>query len=55
MDPVVQPSVVSLFAGIGGFDLDFDHAGFRIVGHAEVDRHHARAQRALRRESRGKI
>ena len=29
--------VVSLFAGIGGFDLGFDHAGFRIVGHVERD------------------
>ncbi len=35
MHPVVQPSVVSLFAGIGGFD----HAGFRIAGH--VDRESA--------------
>ncbi len=33
----IQPSVVSLFAGIGGFDLGFDHAGFRIVGHVEKD------------------
>lgn len=37
MQSVVQPSVVSLFAGIGGFDLGFDHAGFRIVGHVEKD------------------
>ena len=29
--------VVSLFAGIGGFDLGFDHAGFRIVAHVEKD------------------
>jgi len=37
METVVQPSVVSLFAGIGGFDLGFERAGFRIVGHVEKD------------------
>ena len=37
MEPLVQPSVVSLFAGIGGFDLGFGHAGFRIAGHVECD------------------
>lgn len=29
--------VVSLFAGIGGFDLAFDQAGFEIVAHVEKD------------------
>jgi DNA (cytosine-5)-methyltransferase 1 len=29
--------VVSLFAGVGGFDLAFDRAGFEIVAHVEKD------------------
>lgn len=29
--------VVSLFAGIGGFDLGFERAGFEIVAHVEKD------------------
>ncbi len=29
--------LVSLFAGIGGFDLGFERAGFEIVAHAEKD------------------
>jgi len=29
--------VVSLFAGIGGFDLAFQRAGFEIVAHVEKD------------------
>jgi DNA (cytosine-5)-methyltransferase 1 len=33
-----SPSVVSLFSGCGGFSLGFSAAGFRIVGHAELDR-----------------
>jgi DNA (cytosine-5)-methyltransferase 1 len=31
--------VVSLFAGIGGFDLGFERAGFEIVAHVEKDAH----------------
>lgn len=31
--------VVSLFAGIGGFDLGFERAGFEIVAHVEKDKH----------------
>ncbi len=30
--------VVSLFAGIGGFDLGFERAGFEIVAHVEKDK-----------------
>lgn len=31
------PSVVSLFAGIGGFDLGLTKAGFRVAAHVEQD------------------
>ena len=37
MKPIVGHSVVSLFAGIGGFDLGFERAGFRIAAHVEKD------------------
>ena len=37
MKPIVGHSVVSLFAGIGGFDLGFQRAGFQIVAHVEKD------------------
>ena len=37
MQPIVGHSVVSLFAGIGGFDLGFQRAGFRIAAHVEKD------------------
>lgn len=29
--------VISLFAGVGGFDLGFERAGFEIVAHVEID------------------
>ena len=32
-----KPKVVSLFAGIGGFDLGFARSGFEIVAHVEKD------------------
>lgn len=35
--PIVGRSVVSLFAGIGGFDLGFQRAGFRIAAHVEKE------------------
>lgn len=37
MQHLVGHSVVSLFAGIGGFDLGFQRAGFRVVAHVEKD------------------
>jgi len=37
MQQLVGHSVISLFAGIGGFDLGFQRTGFRIVAHVEKD------------------
>lgn len=34
-----QPTVIELFAGIAGFGLGFELAGFRIVAHVEKDAH----------------
>ena len=38
--------VLSLFSGIGGFDLGFQRAGMDIVGMCEIDKH---AQKVLRK------
>lgn len=40
------PTVGSLFAGIGGFDLGFEQAGFKTVWQCELDEH---AQKVLRK------
>lgn len=34
-----RPTFVSLFAGVGGFDLGFHRAGFACVGQCEIDPH----------------
>jgi DNA (cytosine-5)-methyltransferase 1 len=38
--------VLSLFSGIGGFDLGFQRAGMEVIGMCEIDKH---AQRVLQR------
>jgi len=35
----MKPKVVSLFAGIGGFDLGLERAGFEVVRQVEIDRY----------------
>ena len=39
--------VLSLFSGIGGFDLGFQRAGMQVVGMCEIDKH---AQKVLRKQ-----
>ena len=39
-------NVLSLFSGIGGFDLGFERAGMTVVGVCEIDKH---AQKILQR------
>ena len=39
-------NVLSLFSGIGGFDLGFERAGMNVVGMCEIDKH---AQKILQR------
>lgn len=43
---MTQPTIGSLFAGIGGFDLGFERAGFKTVWQVEIDK---AAQGVLRR------
>ena len=42
--------VLSLFSGIGGFDLGFERAGMEVVGMCEIDKH---AQKILQRHFPG--
>lgn len=34
----MKPRIVSLFAGIGGFDLGAEQAGFQVVAHVEQNK-----------------
>lgn len=43
---ISQPTILSLFAGLGGFDLAFEMVGYRTVGQCEIDPH---ALKVLRR------
>lgn len=35
---MTKPKVISLFAGIGGFDLAFERAGAEVVACVEIDK-----------------
>lgn len=41
-----KPTVVSLFAGVGGFDLGAERAGYEVIGQVEIDK---KCQEVLRR------
>ena len=41
-----KPTVISLFAGVGGFDLGAERAGYEVIGQVEIDK---KCQEVLRR------
>lgn len=46
-------TMIDFFAGIGGFTLGFEAAGFECIGHCEIDRYAQRSYRAIHGERKG--
>lgn len=46
-------TMIDLFAGIGGFTLGFEAAGFKCIGHCEIDRYAQRSYNAIHGEKEG--
>lgn len=46
-------TMIDFFAGVGGFTLGFEAAGFDGIGHCEIDRYAQRSYRAIHEERKG--
>jgi len=49
----MQNTMIDFFAGIGGFTLGFEAAGFRCIGHCEIDRYAQRSYTAIHGDKEG--
>jgi len=49
----MQNTMIDFFAGIGGFTLGFEAAGFRCIGHCEIDRYAQRSYTAMHGDKEG--
>lgn len=50
---LMQKTMIDLFAGIGGFTLSFEAAGFECIGHCEIDRYAQRSYYAIHGKKEG--
>ncbi|MDD4493674.1 MAG: DNA (cytosine-5-)-methyltransferase [Eubacteriales bacterium] len=49
----MQRTMIDLFAGIGGFTLGFEAAGFECIGHCEIDKYAQRSYYAIHGKKEG--
>ena len=49
----MKRTMIDLFAGIGGFTLGFEAAGFECIGHCEIDRYAQRSYYAIHGKKEG--